>query len=132
MKISHWFTVMDLDTLKRGGRVSAAAAFFAKTLNIHPVLHVSNEGKLVARMKKIGRKNALNTIAEKLFETYIPDENEVICISYSCCLEDATKLKDAIIHKTGIKNIILNEIGPVIGGHCGIGTIAVFFVSKER
>ena len=132
MKISHWFTVMDLDTLKRGGRVSAAAAFFAKTLNIHPVLHVSNEGKLVARMKKIGRKNALNTLAEKLFETYIPDENEVICISHSCCLEDVNKLKEAIIHKTGIKNIILNEIGPVIGGHCGIGTIALFFVSKER
>ncbi len=132
MKISHWFTVEDLSTLKRGGRVSAGAAFFAKTLNINPVLHVSNDGKLIARMKKIGRKNALNTLVDKLVETYIKEENETVFISHSNCLADAKKLAVAIEEKTGIKNIMINEIGPVIGGHCGIGTIAVFFVAKER
>ena len=59
-KVAHWFTIMDMDTLKKGGRISASSAFFAKTLNINPVLHVSNDGKLVAKMKKIGRKGAIN------------------------------------------------------------------------
>lgn len=132
MKVSHWFTVMDMDTLKRGGRVSAGAAFFAKTLNIHPVLHVSNEGKLIAKMKKIGRKGALNALLEKFLETYVKEENNLICISHSNCLSEAIKLKDAIIKESGINNILINEIGPVIGGHCGVGTIALFFIGKER
>ena len=132
MKISHWFTVMDMDTLKRGGRVSAGAAFFAKTLNIHPVLHVSNDGKLIARMKKIGRKGALNALVDKFLETYIKGENDIIYISHSNCLQDAEKLVSIIKEKAGIENFLINEIGPVIGGHCGIGTIALFFVANER
>ena len=132
MKIAHWFTVMDMDTLKRGGRVSAAAAFFAKTLNINPVLHVSNEGKLVARTKKIGRKLALNAILDKFLETYIPDENQIVFISHSCCLDDALKLATAIKNATDIKDVLINEVGPVIGSHCGIGTIALFFIAASR
>lgn len=132
LRIAHWFTVMDMDTLKRGGRVSAGAAFFAKTLNIHPVLHVSNDGKLIARMKKIGRKAAINALAEQLIETYVMEENEVIYISHSNALEDVNKLVSIIKEKTNINNFLINEIGPVIGGHCGIGTIALFFVARQR
>ena len=60
------------------------------------------------------------------------EENNLICISHSNCLSEAIKLKDAIIKESGINNILINEIGPVIGGHCGVGTIALFFIGKER
>ena len=132
LKISHWFTVMDMDTLKRGGRLSAASAFFAKTLNINSVLHVSNEGKLVARMKKIGRKGALNALLEKFLETYEEEENDIVFISHSQCIDDALKLANSIKEHTNIKEVLINDVGPVIGGHCGIGTIALFFVSAQR
>ena len=132
LKISHWFTVMDMDTLKRGGRISAGAAFFAKTLNINPVLHVSNDGKLVAKTKKIGRRSAVNALVDKLVDNYIPEENNVIFISHSNCLDEALKVSETIKQKTNITNIVINEIGPVIGGHCGIGTIALFFVANQR
>ena len=132
LRIAHWFIVADMDTLKRGGRISAASAFFAKTLNINPVLHVSNEGKLVARMKKIGRKSAINALAEKLVETYIAEENDTVYISHSNCLSDVEKLVAIIKEKTQIKRFLINEVGPVIGGHCGVGTIALFFVADER
>lgn len=132
LKIAHWFTVMDMDTLRRGGRVSAGSAFFAKTLSIHPVLHVSNEGKLIARMKKIGRKNAINALVDRMLETYDKNSNDAIFISHSNAKEDADKLVELIKEKTGLNNFLINEIGPVIGGHCGIGTIAVFYVAKER
>ena len=131
-KVAHWFTIADMDTLKRGGRISAGAAFFAKTLNIHPVLHVSNDGKLIARMKKIGRKNALNALVDKMVETYIPTENEIVFISHSLANEEALKLTEQIKEKTGIQKFLINDVGPVIGGHCGIGTIALFFIARER
>lgn len=130
-KISHWFTVSDMDALKRGGRISASSAFFAKTLHINPVLHVSVEGKLVARMKKIGRKAALSALVERLVETYDKDSNDVIFISHSFA-DDIDVLEKMITDKTGITNFYKNTIGPVIGSHTGIGTIAVFFVAKER
>lgn len=132
LKVAHWYTVMDMDTLKRGGRISASAAFFAKTLNINPVLHVSNDGKLIARMKKIGRKNAVNSLVDKMIETYLPNENDIIFISHSLARGEVDKMVEQIKEKTGIKEFLINEIGPVIGGHCGIGTIALFYIAKER
>lgn len=131
-RLTHWFTVMDMDTLKRGGRISAGTAFFAKTLNINPILHVSDEGKLVARAKKIGRKNALNAIVEKFLDTYTKDENKVVFISHSNCIDDVNKVVAAIKEKTNIKEFLINEIGPVIGGHCGVGTLAIFYISNKR
>ena len=132
LRIAHWYTIMDMDTLKRGGRISASAAFFAKTLNINPVLHVSNDGKLIAKMKKIGRKNAINALVDKMVETYVKEENEVLFISHSKSLTEVERLVELIKEKTGIKEFLINEIGPVIGGHCGIGTIALFYIAKER
>jgi DegV family protein with EDD domain len=123
---------MDMDTLKRGGRISAASAFFAKTLNINPVLHVSNEGKLVARTKKIGRRGALRALLDKFLQTYIKEENDTVFISHSSCLEEAQSLAESIKENTDIKEILINDVGPVIGGHCGVGTIALFFVAAER
>ena len=132
LKIAHWYTIADMDTLKRGGRISASSAFFAKTLNINPVLHVSNDGKLIAKMKKIGRKNALNALVDKMVETYLPDENEVIFISHSCSESDVVKIVEMIKQKTGINNFLINDVGPVIGAHCGVGTIAIFYLANER
>ena len=132
LKVAHWYTIMDMDTLKRGGRISAGTAFFAKTLNINPVLHVSDDGKLVARTKKIGRKAAINALVDKMLETYNRSENDFVFISHSEALEDVGKLISIIKEKTGIENILVNTIGPVIGAHCGIGTIALFYIAKHR
>ena len=132
LRVSHWFTVMDMDTLKRGGRISASAAFFAKTLNINPVLHVSDEGKLVAKAKKIGRKNALNALVEKFLDTYTIDENKIVFISHSNCEKDAIKVMEAIKANTKITDFLINKIGPVIGGHTGVGTVALFYISNKR
>ena len=132
LKVAHWFTVMDMDTLKRGGRITAGTAFFAKTLNIHPVMHVSNEGKLVAKTKKIGRKNAVNALVDKMVETYIKDENDIVFISHTNSKSDVDKMVELIREKTGIDNFLINEVGPVIGGHCGVGTIALFYIADER
>jgi DegV family protein with EDD domain len=131
-RIAHWFTVSDMDALKNGGRISASSAFFAKTLHINPVLNVSNEGKLTARMKKIGRRAALSAIVDKIEETYDRDLNNIIFISHSFAGTDVELLKKMITERIGINKFYENIIGPVIGSHTGLGTIAVFFIADER
>ena len=132
MSVAHWFTVMDMDTLKRGGRISSSAAFFAKTLNINPILHVSDEGKLVAKSKKIGRKNALNALVEQMLQSIDLEKNDTIYLSHANCEDDAMRVVGMIRKHIPDLPVLVNQIGPVIGGHCGIGTVALFYIAKNR
>ena len=71
LKLSHWFTVDDLNHLKRGGRVSGAAAFFGTMLNIKPVLHVDDEGHLIPMEKVRGRRQSLDALVDHMAKTGI-------------------------------------------------------------
>lgn len=128
----HWFTVDDLVYLKRGGRVSSAAAFFGNTIGIKPVMHVDDEGHLVNVLKVRGRKAAIATMAGKYTELAVTPESGRIYISHSDCIDDAKLLASMIEAKHGVKTEIITDVGPVIGAHSGPGTLALFFVGKER
>jgi len=130
LNIAHWFTVDDLNHLKRGGRVSAVAATFGTILNIKPVLHVDNEGRLVPVEKVRGRKASINGLLKVIKET-ITDKS-VAFISHGDCYDEAKYLADKIAEEVGVEDIKINFIGPVIGTHSGPGTIALFFVGTER
>ncbi|WP_459836400.1 DegV family protein [Clostridium carnis] len=132
LKVNHWFTVDDLNHLKRGGRVSAAAAAFGTVLNIKPILHVDNEGRLIPLLKVKGRKKSIKVLAEKIKEKIIDPENQVVFISHGDCIEEANHLKDIIMNEIKVKDIIINNIGPAVGSHSGPGTIALFFIGENR
>jgi len=129
----QWFTVDDLNFLKRGGRCSPSAAFFGSLLSIKPVLHVDENGKLIAREKVRGRKQALLALAKKFAELN-SGKDQVLFISHGDCFDDAMFLKNELVEKHGCvaEKIILSSIGPVIGSHSGPGTVAFFFRGKER
>lgn len=131
-KVCAWFTVSDIDTLKRGGRVSNAAALIASILKIKPILNIDVDGKLVARGKVRGRKQSFNTLIDEMEKRIIVEENDVVFISHGDCLEDALEFKSMIEAKFGITNFVINEIGSVIGAHTGPDAITVFFVGKEK
>ena len=131
-KLCHWFTVDDLVYLKRGGRVSAAAAFFGGVLNIKPVLHVDDDGHLIPMSKVRGRVNSIKAIAKKFAETAIDPENCTYFISHGDCPEDAKRLEDMIIAEYGNHASLITDIGPVIGAHSGPGTLALFFLGTKR
>lgn len=131
-KLGHWFTVEDLVYLKRGGRVSAAAAFAGTALGIKPVLHVDDEGCLINMAKVRGRAQSIKTLAKKYSETAIDPENGYYFISHADCLEDAKTLEDLIYKAHGNKCSLITDIGPVIGSHAGPGTLALFFVANGR
>lgn len=130
----HLFTVDDLNHLYRGGRVSKTTAVVGSLLNIKPVLHVDNEGKLVAIGKVRGRKKALQELVklmeEKLGSYY--DKCHTIFISHGDCESDAQYLAEKVKEKYQINTIIMNQVCATIGAHSGPGTMALFFVGDER
>jgi len=131
LNLCHWFTVDDLVYLKRGGRVSPTVAFVGNVLGIKPVLHVDNEGHLVNVSKARGRKAAITAIADQ-FGALFNKQNGTIYISHADCEEDAKSVAELIKSKYHENVDVITDIGPVIGAHSGPGTLALFFVGKER
>ena len=132
LNLVHWFTVDDLHFLKRGGRISGATAVVGSLLQIKPVMHVDDEGHLVAVAKARGRKAAIHALADKIGETAVAPENQTMFISHGDCMEDARYLADLIKEKYNVPEVVINHVGPVIGSHSGPGTLALFFLGTKR
>ena len=132
LHICHWFTVDDLNHLKRGGRVSAAAALFGTMLSIKPVLHVDDTGHLVPVSKTRGRKASLLALVDRMAESAIDPAGQTIFISHGDCEADAEFVADEVRRRFGVQDIYINYVGPVIGNHSGPGTLALFFLGSRR
>ena len=128
----HWFTVDDLAYLKRGGRISPTVALVGSMLGIKPVLHMDNEGHLISKSKVRGRKAAIKALADKVGELAVDPTKGPIFISHGDCAQDVEYLKALIFDKSGTQVGIVADVGPVIGAHSGPGTLAIFFIGKER
>ena len=131
LNLCHWFTVDDLVYLKRGGRISPTVAIVGGILGIKPILHVDNEGKLVNVSKVRGRKASLNALLDKYGEL-AENKQGTVFISNADCQEDVSYLKTQFKERYNAEIEIVTDIGPVIGAHSGPGTMAVFFLGKER
>lgn len=131
-KLAHWFTVDDLVYLKRGGRVSAVSAFVGGMLGIKPVLHVDNEGHLIAMEKVRGRRTSLKMMLQKYTETAETPDSGVVYISHGDCIDDANTLAGMLKEAHGVEVTLITDIGSVIGAHSGPGTLALFYIAKER
>lgn len=131
LHICHWYTVDDLQHLKRGGRIGGTTARLGTMLNIKPVMNMDNDGKLAAVSKARGRAAALRALVDKMGEQAIEPEKQTVFIAHADCYDDAHKVAEMIHERFGSKSLI-NYIGPVIGAHAGPGTVALFFVGKER
>ena len=130
----HLFTVNDLNHLYRGGRISRTTAVVGSMLNIKPVLHVDNDGKLTAIGKVRGRKKSLQELVKLMDEKIgsYHDTCHTIFISHGDCEDDANYVAEKVKEKYQINTIIMNQVGATIGAHSGPGTMALFFVGDER
>ena len=130
--LCHWFTVDDLFHLKRGGRVSAAAAVIGSALGIKPVLHVDDEGHLIPVKKVRGRRQSLDALVETMAQTAIDPQQQTVFISHGDSLEDAKYVEKKVRETFKTKQTHINFIGPVIGAHSGPGTIALFYLGTHK
>jgi len=131
LHLAHWFTVNDLTYLKRGGRVSPAAAAVGTMLNIKPVLHVDDEGHLIPMEKVRGRKAAVQALLKHMEHSALPEQDAVF-ISEACCPEEAESLAEEIRRRFHPKEVIITPLGPIIGAHTGPGLLALFFLAEYR
>lgn len=129
--MEHIFTVDKLEYLQRGGRVSKTQAFVGGLLNIKPLLHVE-DGKLVPLEKIRGSKRVLSRMVEVAKERGQDFENQTLSITHGDDLETAEKLADLLRQELNPKDIIITDVGAVIGAHSGPGTIALFFLNETR
>ena len=132
LHLCHWFTVDDLQFLKRGGRISAATAMLGTMLAIKPVLHVDDEGHLINMSKARGRQGSIKALVEKMAELAIEPEGQTVFICQGDCQADADYLAGLVKERFGVKEVYIGYTGPVIGSHSGPGTLALFFVGKNR
>lgn len=130
--LCHWFTVEDLMHLKRGGRISAATAVMGTMLSIKPVLHMDDQGKLESVSKARGRKAALNQLLDRMGETMFSEGNDTVFLGHGDCLADAEYVAAQMKARFGVKEVIVNYVGAVIGAHAGPGVLAIFFFGKNR
>ena len=130
--LCHWFTVNDLMFLKRGGRISAATAVVGTMLQIKPVLHVDDNGKLVSMEKARGRKASIDALVKKLDTLGEGYDNSTVFICHGDCLEEAQRLKELVLQRPGVREAFVGNLGAVIGSHAGPGTLALFFMGKHR
>lgn len=126
------FTVDDLNHLHRGGRVSKTTAVIGTMINVKPILHVDDEGRLIPLSNVRGRKKSLNTLVDNMENYSKGYDNDMVLISHGDCLEDAEYVKSQIQERLGIKNFMINYVCPTVGAHSGPGTLALFYMGEKR
>ena len=132
LHVCHNVTVDDLNHLHRGGRVSKASAIVGTMVQIKPIIHVDNEGKLQVIAKERGRKKSLNKIVDMAAEQSKGWDNDIVMITHGDCIEEAEYVAGLVREKMGVKEVMINNIGTVIGSHTGPGVLAVFCMGNKR
>ena len=132
LHLCHWFTVDDLNHLKRGGRISPAMAFIGGMLNFKPVMHVDDAGHLAPVGKVRGRRASLDALVDHMEQTALEPRTQTVFISHGDTPQDAEYVASEVKRRLGVQHVVINDVGPVIGTHSGPGTMALFFFGTHR
>lgn len=130
-KICHWFTVDDLIHLKRGGRLSGFEAAVGTALKIKPVLSVDREGKLTVVAKVRGTKKGIEYLKERLINDGIDTANQTVLVGHANAPDIAEQLKEMLLTEGLVKEVIISNVGPIIGTHVGSGMFALVFLGEN-
>lgn len=131
-KLLQFFTVDDLNFLKRTGRVSGATAAIGTVLNIKPLLWGDPTGHIVAYSKCRGRSKSIDAIVEQYRTKAVNPQDQRIAISHGDCPEEAEYLAKRICEIAQPKELIIAPHEPFTGAHVGPGMLALFFFGEER
>ena len=132
LKICHWFTVDTFEHLKHGGRVSAASAAVGSMLNIKPLLHVDEQGKLAVMKKPRGRRKAIAEQIALMEQGWMKEVSSRVVIGHGDDQEAAGMLADAVCAHFPEAEVHVTQIGPVIGTHTGPGMLALIYWGNNR
>ncbi len=135
-KLHHQFFSTDLTLFKRSGRVSGLSAMLAGILDINPIMHLNNEGRIIAYGKVRGTKKTIIKTVDEVIKHAENGENYSgnLYVAHSECINLANQVISELERRlpNQVGKIRLLEIGSIITSHCGQGTVAVFFWGDER
>ncbi len=132
MQLLQYFTVDDLNFLKRTGRVSGATAAIGTVLNIKPILWGDPTGHIVALSKVRGKKKAIDAIVDLYRTKALHPEKQRVAITHGDCPEEAELLAQKIREVCEPGELIICPHEPVTGSHVGPGMLALFFFGESR
>lgn len=126
-RLNGWFTINDLETLKRGGRLPGAVAAAGTLLDVKPILHVTADGKLEIKRSVRGRQKSMRALADTIVQRGESVEAQTIVLGHGDAIEDLELLRELVAERVSAADVITMEVGPVIGTHTGPGMLAVVF-----
>lgn len=126
-RLNGWFIVDDLETLRRGGRLNGAVAAAGTLLDVKPLLHVTDDGRLELKRSIRGRAKSMRALADLVAERAVDPASQTIAIAHGDAAEDAAALRALIAERVDVAEVITMQTGPVIGAHTGPGMLAVVF-----
>lgn len=130
--IGHAFTVNNLMYLYRGGRLGRGSAVVGQVMNLKPVIMVDERGALVNISSVMGRKKAMRALVSKMLHDWAGKEDDLIVIGHGGCADDAAALEAQVTEAIGERKIVVTDVGPIIGSHCGKGMLALIYIAKNK
>ena len=121
LKLCHWVAVDESGPPKAGRPILPTTALVGGMLSIKPIIHVDNEGHLINVGKVRGRAASLKHLVDEMEKRVTNPREQIIFISHSDCLEDARVVGEEVKRRFGVKDVVSDHIGPVIGAHTGPG-----------
>jgi len=131
-KFAMYFFADDLKFFRRSGRVSGLAATMGTLIGVRPLIHMSQEGKMVSVGTAKGRAKAMDYLVDKVGELGDEIEKHRICIGHTDAPELAKEMGRMIEEKYGKQNIEYVYVNPTAGSHCGPNGVGVCFHAKHR
>ena len=130
--IEHIFTVQNLDTLFRGGRLSKTAYTLAVSLNIRPILEIDPAGYLTVIEKIRGEKKIRHKIADLVAGKSKNSSQYPLCIVHSDAEEAAMEIQKLILEKTSFSSTLLYPLGAPLSVHVGCGMMGFIFINPDK
>ena len=131
-QVCQWFAVDSLTNLLKGGRMMSSMAGLGNALQIKPMLHVDEEGKLKLAGNARGKTQAMKRLSLLPASGHRADLRNLFLVGHADCPEDAAKLKEMIQNAYSDADVRISQIGPVIGSHTGPGMTALVYWGDNR
>lgn len=132
LKVVQWFTLDNLKQLKKSGLLPAGAGLFGKLFGNKSLVHMDQNGVMVASDKRRGRKNSMRAIADKIEELGIRPAEQAIFVSHADCIADARSMVKHIKRRFETEDVFIVPVSPTIGAYTGAGFLGVAFIGIAR
>ena len=132
-KTAFYFFADNLKFFGKSGRVSGFSAFMGGVIGIKPIIYISSEGKMVSLDKAVGRKKALEKILQYVIDLEDDIKSYPVIIAHGDAMPLVEEFSKMLKNQFGEDlNIIVEDINPTAGSHCGPDTLGVTFHAKHR